>query len=185
MQKAYCLFRLGIAPLHAHIGRWTKPSPTHVLARTCQFCVAVYERQVVEDEYHVCMECPLYDVLRYALLSRLDSPGPNSVIRQCSTLTDLFRCLLNLTRKSQIWLVCRFLLDVLTVRCVYLEREPGWWCMDAKRRTSLTAHVQYHPTPMSFPYEHMRSHTFLHSLGYAQSLGSTTLRSVHPPDAVH
>ena len=60
--RAFCLFRLGLlVHLNAHDGR-KKHLP--VLARTCDFCQRVCGQRVVEDAYHVCMECPLYDSLR-------------------------------------------------------------------------------------------------------------------------
>ena len=72
--RAFAAFRLSVVRVAYMTGRWTQP-PTHLLDRVCQFCLSNRARRIVEDPYHVCMECPLYDTLRKELFVKLHRDG--------------------------------------------------------------------------------------------------------------
>ncbi len=60
------LFRLRIAPINRN---FQLDAP--VTDRLCVFCVKSTYGRFIEDEYHVCFDCPLYESLRCKLLLKL------------------------------------------------------------------------------------------------------------------
>lgn len=152
---ALCLFRLGMAPLHMYCGRQTTPR-THVLARTCQFCESMCNKRVIEDEYHVCVECPLYDSLRVCVYRVLLRAGFNFPF--VFNLVCLCMCMLNVRERSQVQAVGSFLADCLALRDAYLGKESTRWCSPA-RAQQLRAHTLDPPTTSR------HSMDFLHNVG--------------------
>lgn len=57
--------------LHIESGRWTKPIRTPINERTCQIC------NLLEDEFHFIIECPLYSELRTKYISSRYTNRPN------------------------------------------------------------------------------------------------------------
>ena len=118
------MFRLGLVQLHAHTGAWKS---TPLPARTCAFCKRVNDRMAVEDAYHVCIECPLYEHLRVRLYRYLSRQGFDaSSVRH---LQDMFVALLSVGAPPFVRAVGRFLVDCLFARDVYLGHKSGWRVM--------------------------------------------------------
>ena len=65
-RSAVAKFRCGVAPLRVETGRYEIIPYDE---RNCFNCI-----NVVENEEHVLLECPLYNDIRKELLSRLDMP---------------------------------------------------------------------------------------------------------------
>ena len=63
-------FRCGVAPIRIETGRYEKNYPP-VENRTCYHCI-----DIVEDEYHVLMSCPVYNKERQELLNYVSSQDP-------------------------------------------------------------------------------------------------------------
>ena len=61
-RRTFALFRAGALPLAVETGRYSRP-PVPYEERTCLFC----NRNVVENEKHFLIDCPLYSDLRYDL----------------------------------------------------------------------------------------------------------------------
>jgi len=125
--RAFCQFRLGIAPLNAHDGR---KKHMLVLARVCEFCLRVCGQQVVEDTYHVCMECPLYDSLRvrvFNLLHRYQFDFSNVRDFMC-----MYVCMLCVSDRLHVRAVGRFLADCLAVRDVFMGKSGTAWCTTSR-----------------------------------------------------
>ena len=121
--RAFCQFRLGMAPLNAHDGR---KKHMLVLARVCEFCSRVCGQQVVEDTYHVCMECPLYDSLRVNVFKQLDRFHFD--FSNVHDLMGMYVCMLCVSDRLHVRAVGRFLADCLAVRDVFLGKSRSAWC---------------------------------------------------------
>ena len=59
-RSAFCKFRCGVAPIRIETGRYENIAEEE---RKCPFC-----KDVVEDEAHVMLSCPVYDCIRANLL---------------------------------------------------------------------------------------------------------------------
>ena len=108
--RALCSFRLGIAQLHAHTGAWKQPA-TPLLERTCKYCEAQCTRKVVEDPYHVCIECSLYERARIELYNRLLSLEFD--FSSASTLADIYTALMTTSKPDTVRSVGRYLSDCM------------------------------------------------------------------------
>ena len=139
--RALCLFRLGMAPLRMYTGRQTVPS-TPVLARTCEFCERKCGRRVLEDEYHVCVECPLYDNLRVNLFFKLMSRGLSFF--RMRNLMCVCVSVLCVRDPSMVRAVGQYLADCLATRDVFLSVRPSKWCKPSRVK-ALEACVQTAP----------------------------------------
>ena len=75
--RAVAFFRLGCAPLALHVQH-----DLPVTSRVCQFCHKRRGLRIVEDQFHVVFECPLYDCFRVSFLKTLlplpDTPRENT-----------------------------------------------------------------------------------------------------------
>ena len=123
----------------------------------------VYDIHAIEDAYHVCMECPLYDVLREREFTALYQCG-FEFGSECDVLVrDLFSVYVSMlyaSKRPHVWAIGRFLSDCLAVRAMYAGQDPAGWCTK-QRVDSLRAHVLYHPTPQSMPLHMQRAHEVL------------------------
>ena len=63
-RKSLSRFRLSSHKLEVEIGRWAKPNKTPYQNRKCKVC------NVLEDEFHVLLECPLYTDLRKRYINK-------------------------------------------------------------------------------------------------------------------
>ena len=70
-RSALARFRCGVAPIRIETGRYERNYPP-VEERTCFNCI-----QLVEDEFHVLMCCPLYADERSSLFSHASSQDPD------------------------------------------------------------------------------------------------------------
>ena len=123
MLRAFCLFRLGTVHLNVHTGRYDN---THVLSRTCQYCREVCDRHVVEDPYHVCMECPLYECMRVRTLRSLHERDFN--FSSLGNLLHVCVRMLCVSNPSHVRTVGRFLCDCMAARDVYTQQPSSqWW----------------------------------------------------------
>ena len=113
--QALVLFRLGCAPLSRNTA-----FGTNMLSRVCIFCQQYRGLRLIEDEYHVCFDCPLYDQPRYLLFCKLFetnfSFGEN-VMQNCQPL-HLLASILSATTPQHVRLISRFLSDCLAMRAL-------------------------------------------------------------------
>ena len=72
-----------------------------VLARVCEFCLRVCGQQVVEDTYHVCVECPLYDVLRVRVFKQLNRHHFD--FSNVHDLMCMYVCMLCVSDRLHVW----------------------------------------------------------------------------------
>ena len=63
--------RVSAHRLEIEAGRWNKPIPTPVTSRTCTLC------NVIENEFHFVLECPLYSELRDTYIKPYFFKRPN------------------------------------------------------------------------------------------------------------
>jgi hypothetical protein len=61
--RSLALFRLQLAPVNRNF-QYDAP----VYDRLCSFCLQSTNERFIEDEYHVCFDCSLYERLRCKLL---------------------------------------------------------------------------------------------------------------------
>ena len=125
LTRAICMFRLGIAQLHAHTGNWGA-TPTHLFARTCTYCQHACQRACVEDAYHVCMECPLYEHMRVGVYTYLYTHKFD--FTPFSNLQALYIALLSVPDARAMRAIGGFLSDCLAARDLYLNptKESKW-----------------------------------------------------------
>ena len=127
MLRAFCMFRLGTVHLNIHTGRW---SNSHVLSRTCQYCRLVCGKLVVEDPYHVCIECPLYECMRVHTLNTLHAREFDF-----SSVPDLLRLCVSMlcaSDPSHVRTVGRFLCDCMAARDVFCSQPNSPWLSTAR-----------------------------------------------------
>ena len=130
--RAFATFRLGIAHLHAHTGKWVSGSQP-LPARVCEFCKhAPVDRLVVEDAYHVCVECPLYERMRMRLYTYLARGGFD--VASVRSLQDMFVALLCVGAPQFVRAVGQYLVDCMAARDVYLQRHPSHWLVRAREQ---------------------------------------------------
>ena len=70
LHRALSLFRLGATPLNRNI-----EFDKCISCRNCLFCLKNNFGSFIEDEYHLCFECPLYNHARRKLFFTLASCG--------------------------------------------------------------------------------------------------------------
>ena len=127
--RAFCLFRLGTIQLNVQTGRW---GGSHVLSRTCDFCQKVCQRRVVEDPYHVCVECPLYECMRMCTYKKLLDRGFDfSSVRG---LLHLCVSMLCVKEPSHVRTIGRFLADCMAARDVYTRADSSTWLSNARQQ---------------------------------------------------
>jgi hypothetical protein len=139
--RAFAQFRIGIAPLRVHTATWGDGA-TVFPDRTCTFCVQRLGRRVVEDPYHVCMECPLYERLRARLFGALHSQEFDA--SNVHSLQDMFASLLSVGQPAFIRLVGRYLVDCLAARDKFLGIKSKWHA--PQRARDITLCVDSAPT---------------------------------------
>jgi hypothetical protein len=135
--RALCTFRLGIARLHVYTGRCTKP-PTPLLERPCKYCREECGRTMIEDPYHVCMECPLYERARVDLYTKLQSTGFD--FSSATTLPALHIALLSAGRPDTVRSVGRYLADCMATRDTYNNQvDKSQWVTKTNRTLAHTS----------------------------------------------
>ena len=113
--QALVLFRLGCAPLFRNTA-----FGTNIHSRVCIFCQQYRGLRLIEDEYHVCFDCPLYDQPRYLLFCKLFETNfsfGESVMQNCQPL-HLLASILSATTPQHVRLISRFLSDCLAMRAL-------------------------------------------------------------------
>ena len=110
--RALALFRLGCAPLRRNTAFGEK-----VHMRTCFFCYHVYGVRFVEDEYHVCFQCPLYEQPRYLLLCHLRN-ADFSFNNTDPYPLNLLASLLSVSIPHHVRIVGKFLCECLAMRAL-------------------------------------------------------------------
>ena len=110
--RALALFRLGCAPLRRNTAFGEK-----VHMRTCFFCYHVYGVRFVEDEYHVCFQCPLYEQPRYLLLCHLRN-ADFSFNNIDPYPLNLLASLLSVSIPHHVRIVGKFLCECLAMRAL-------------------------------------------------------------------
>ena len=68
-RRIFTQLRISAHDLHIETGRYTKPAKTPVNNRICRFC----DKNQIEDEFHVVMECTHYNEFREELCSELQT----------------------------------------------------------------------------------------------------------------
>ena len=121
-----------------------------VLARVCEFCLRVCGQQVVEDTYHVCVECPLYDVLRVRVFKQLNRHHFD--FSNVHDLMCMYVCMLCVSDRLHVRAVGRFLADCLAVRDVFLGKPRTVWCTTS-RLHEVQQCVDLAPTSCKFSHE--------------------------------
>jgi hypothetical protein len=99
-------FRISNHPLHIESGRHTR---TLLDDRICKYCITESNHQVIEDEKHFLLDCPLYTNIRNA---------NNIKIVNSSALT--FVHLLSTTNPVQLWQLGKFIFEAFSCRKQYL-----------------------------------------------------------------
>ena len=121
--RSLALFRLRVAPVNRNF-QFDAP----VYDRLCSFCVNSSYGRFVEDEYHVCFDCPLYESLRCKLLLKLINSNfsfPHHwscLLNNCPPAPELLAALLNVKAPAHVRQVALFLFECLALRCVYLTQ---------------------------------------------------------------
>ena len=64
-------FRVSAHRLEVEAGRWHKPQKTPYSERKCQIC------NVLEDEFHFLLECPIYTNIRKMYIKKFYWKNPN------------------------------------------------------------------------------------------------------------
>ena len=82
--------------------------------RICPFCAFVGDR-IIEDEYHLVIECPLYDSPRATLLDKIGTGQPEA-LAACTHAYDLYGLILSPRDKGHFLLTSRFLLQCIGLR---------------------------------------------------------------------
>ena len=72
-RRALALFRMGVAPIRLETGRYERGQYLPVDERICYMC----DKNAVESEMHVILECPLYKVPREDLFHQCSMVMPN------------------------------------------------------------------------------------------------------------
>ena len=103
LSKHIASFRLECSTVNAHT-LYTKP----LLLRTCEYCRAMHNITVHENEFHVAMICPLYHQIRGQLF-RECMHAQFFVSMQCDDVYDIYIGLLNAHGHKYVKLVARFL----------------------------------------------------------------------------
>jgi hypothetical protein len=148
LNRALALFRLGVAPLNRN-----SLFSTCISSRICPFCSEFGLGKFIEDEYHVCFECKLYESLRCSLLQILTTNNFCSALSKRSgsnSSNTLSTCplfflahLLNVSSPSHVRCVSQFLCDCLSLRVLFLENlknmrkstfRHGWLVFDSDRK---------------------------------------------------
>ena len=94
--------------------------------RLCSFCLRSANRRFIEDEYHVCFDCPLYENLRCELLLKLVASKfcfPQHwawINNNCPPAPELLAALLSVKAPAHIRLVANFLFNCVALRSIYL-----------------------------------------------------------------
>jgi hypothetical protein len=130
--RAFATFRLGIAQLRAHSDKWG-PESQPLPSRVCDYCrSAEVGRLAVEDAYHVCVECPLYERLRIRLYTYLERTGFDaSTVR---SLHDMFVALMSVGAPQFVRAVGQFLVDCMAARDVYLNNCQSRWLVRSREQ---------------------------------------------------
>ena len=71
-RKSLSRLRLSSQRLEVKVGRWVKPNKVPYGNIKCKIC------NVLEDEFHFCLECPLYAELRNKYISNYNWCRPNN-----------------------------------------------------------------------------------------------------------
>ena len=82
-------------------------------------------RRVVKDTYHVCVECPLFDVMRARMYTALRSHGFYS--SSVTNLNSMCTSMLSVGTPPLVRIVGQFLADCLAAREVYTN-QPSNGC---------------------------------------------------------
>ena len=120
LSRALALFRLGVAPLNRNIC-----FSSCISARICSFCFNSGAGKFIEDEFHACFECSLFDSLRCSLFEILHKNGFMFSSKQnCNDVCPitLLADLLSVANPAHVRCVSRFLNDCLSLRALYLEK---------------------------------------------------------------
>jgi len=121
--RSLALFRLRLAPLNRNF-QFDVP----MYDRLCSFCLRSANRRFIEDEYHVCFDCPLYESLRCELLLKLVASKfsfPQHWVRinnNCPPAPELLAALLSVKAPAHIRVVANFLFQCLALRSIYSKR---------------------------------------------------------------
>ena len=122
LQKTITLFRLSAAPLCRNI-----QYETCISNRICKFCDIYFSKRHVEDEYHVCFECPLYDNLRTDFYINL-SHAKFDFSKKCSQPIYLLSSILSVSKPKHVRLLGEFLYKCLALRSIYASNEvDNFW----------------------------------------------------------
>jgi hypothetical protein len=119
--RSLALFRLRLAPVNRNF-QYDAP----VYDRLCSFCLQSTNERFIEDEYHVCFDCPLYESLRCKLLLNLVDSNfsfPRDWARfgnNCPPAPELLAALLSVKAPAHIRLVANFLFNCVALRSIYL-----------------------------------------------------------------
>ena len=116
IRHCYAKFRTSVHDLEIERGRHSfKPIPPD--KRTCAYCVK-NEIEEIEDELHFFMKCPLYQVERLALLTRIGNKFPN-----ITKLDDLNIFILYMTQEEDqfLSLIAKFIAVAFDLRYKFLK----------------------------------------------------------------
>ena len=153
--RALCTFRMGIAQLHVHTGAWKTPA-IPLLDRICNYCQTVCRLKAVEDPYHVCMECPLYDRARVELYTKLQSLGFD--FTSMTTLQDMHTALMQVGQADTVRSVGRFLADCMTIRDTYHGNVATSQWINKLNKTYARTCVDSKPTTCDQSFAILRQH---------------------------
>ena len=108
LRKCYSNFRCGVAPLNIEIGRY---SNTPIENRLCNIC----NENVIEDEKHFLMSCPVYDNLRSVLMDKA-----NTIVESFNELSENEKFIELLSNEIMCKSTARTLFEMFKVRRTFI-----------------------------------------------------------------
>ena len=120
LQKTIALFRLSAAPINRNI-IFTKFG-TCIANRFCDFCDTYFSNRCVEDEYHVCFECPLYDDIRADFYINL-LHSEFDFLKKCTEPLFLLSSILSVSKPKHVRILGDFLYKCLALRSLFNQDE--------------------------------------------------------------
>ena len=112
-RSALAPFRCATAPLRIETGRYENLS---VEERKCLYC-----KDVVEDESHVLLDCPLYNDIRCKLFKQLQAQQCNLL---CLNKIELLRTILASQEEYTSKCSAKTCSDILRARREYIYKQP-------------------------------------------------------------
>ena len=130
--------------------------PTPLLDRTCSYCKTECGRKAVEDPYHVCMQCLLYERARTDLYTRLQSLDFD--FSSTRSLTGMCTALMNVGHPDTVRSVSRYLADCMAIRDVHLGHSATSQWITKANKTYTCKYAASKPTTCDQSFTLLKRH---------------------------